>query len=174
VSAEATIGSRLVYRGRVISLRVDEVRLQSGRVVTREIIEHRGAAAVIPLTDDGHVIMVRQYRKAAERELLEIPAGGLEVGEDPEVCARRELAEEAGLAAQSLDHLVTFIPSPGIMTELITIFVARDLTPIERAAPGDEEDLRVVRVPVERVHSMIRSGEISDAKSIIGLLLAAP
>jgi ADP-ribose diphosphatase len=158
----------------VIALRVDDVRLPSGRIVTREIIEHRGAAAVIPLTDDGHVIMVRQYRKAAERELLEIPAGGLELGEAPEECARRELAEETGLTARSLTHLVTFIPSPGVMTELIAIFVARGLAPIHQEAPGDEEGLRVVRVPVNQARAMIDSGEICDAKSIIGLLLAAP
>jgi ADP-ribose pyrophosphatase len=174
VSAEVTIGSRLVHRGRVIALRVDDVRLPSGRVVAREVIEHRGAVAVVPFTDDGHVILVRQYRKAAERELLEIPAGGLEPGEALEACARRELAEEARVAPRSLTRLVAFIPSPGIMTEVITIFVARGLTPIDHEAPGDEEGLRVVRVPVDRTRAMIDSGEICDAKSIIGLLLAAP
>ncbi len=174
MGGESTVGSRLIHRGRVIALRVDDVRLPSGRVVAREIVEHPGAAAVVALTDDGCVIMVRQYRKAVERELLEIPAGGLEPGEAPEACARRELAEETGLTARSLTRLVTFVPSPGIMTELISIFVARGLSPIHSETPGDEEDLRVVRVPVDQARAMIDSGEICDAKSIIGLLLAAP
>lgn len=169
---EPTVASRLIHRGQVIALRVDDVRLPSGRVVAREIVEHRGAAAVVALTDDGYVTMVRQYRKAAERELLEIPAGGLDPGETPEACARRELAEETRMAAATLTPLVTFIPSPGILTERISVFVARGLTPIDSAAPGDEEDLHAVRVRLADVRAMIERGEICDAKSIIGLLLA--
>jgi ADP-ribose pyrophosphatase len=173
VTGEPTIASRVVYRGRIITLRVDEVRLPSGRVVVREIVEHPGAAAVVPLTDDGHVIMVRQYRKAAERVLLEIPAGTLEPGESPDACAHRERAEETGLAAQSMTRVSTFIPSPGFLTEAITLFVARGLTPAAREAPADEEGLGVVRIAVDRVPALIASGEICDAKSMIGLLLAA-
>ncbi|MBI3998675.1 MAG: NUDIX hydrolase [Armatimonadetes bacterium] len=171
-SAEPTIASRLVFQGRIAGVRVDEVRLPSGRIVRREIVEHPGAAAVVAVTDDGHVVMVRQYRKAVEAPLLEIPAGTLEAGESPERCAHRELAEEASLQAAALTPLVTYYPSPGILTEAITIFLARGLS--RRVLPADagEEDLRVERVPLARIPSLIDAGEIRDGKSLVGLLLA--
>ncbi len=170
---EPTIASRLIYRGRVAALRVDQVRLPSGRIGHREIIEHPGAAAIVPLTNDDHVVLVRQYRKAAEDTLLEIPAGALEPGESPLQCAQRELAEETGLRASSMTPLVAFIPSPGILTEIITIFLARGLSPVAGTPDSDEEGLRVVRLPRMQIPALIDSGEIRDAKSLIGLLLAA-
>lgn len=171
MSGQPTIASRQVYRGRVVGLRVDEVRLPSGRIVTREIVEHPGAAAIVALTDDGHVVMVRQYRKATESVFLEIPAGTLEPGESPLTCARRELAEEAGLRAASMTPLVTFCPSPGILTEAITIFVARDLSPQAGTLDDGEEGLRAERVPLARIPALIGAGEVRDSKSLIGLLL---
>jgi ADP-ribose pyrophosphatase len=171
VSGEPTVASRTVYRGRVISLRVDDVRLPSGRVAQREVVEHPGAAAVVAVTDQDEVVLVRQYRKAVGRELLEIPAGTLEAGETPLACARRELSEETGLAAGSLAPLVTFVPSPGVLTEEITVFLAQGLRPAAGAARAEEEGLRVVRVPRERISGLIAAGEIRDAKTLIGLLL---
>jgi ADP-ribose pyrophosphatase len=172
VSVEPTIASRLIFRGRAIALRVDEVRLPSGRTASREIVEHPGAAAVVPLTDDDHVVLVRQPRKALERELLEIPAGTLEPGEAPLACAHRELAEETGLRADEMTPLLTFAPSPGILTEEITIFVARGLRADPGAAPeAEEEGLRVERVSLSAVPALINAGDIRDAKSVIGLLL---
>lgn len=171
MSGQPTIASRHVYRGRVVALRVDDVQMPSGRMVTREVIEHPGAAAVVALTDDGHVVMVRQYRKAVESMLLEIPAGTLEPGEGPIDCARRELSEEAGLRAASITPLVTFYPSPGILTEAIAIFVARGLSPQPGTLDDGEEGLRAERVPLARVPAMIEAGEVRDSKSLIALLL---
>jgi ADP-ribose pyrophosphatase len=170
---EPTIASRLIYRGRVMTVRVDEVLQASGRRARREIVEHPGAAAVVALTDDAHVIMVRQYRKAVERTLLEIPAGTLEPGEAPDACARRELVEECGLRADTMAPLITFIPSPGLLSEQITIYVARGLHLVPQPSIEEEEGLRSERVPLVRVQELIDAGEIHDAKTLIGLLLAA-
>jgi ADP-ribose pyrophosphatase len=171
VSTEPTVTSRRIYRGRVVTLRVDEVHLPSGRLGHREIVEHPGAAAVVAVTDDDHVILVRQYRKAVEATLLEIPAGTLEPGETPLGCAHRELAEEAGYEAREMRPLVAFVPSPGVLTEEITIFLARGLVPVPQAVEPEEEGLGVVRVPLDQTPAMIRRGEIRDAKSLIGLML---
>ena len=171
MSAEPTVTSRTIFRGRAVTLRVDEVRLPSGRLGHWEIIEHPGAAAVVAVTDDDHVILVRQHRKAVEGVLLEIPAGTLEPGETPLRCAHRELAEETGFQAREMRPLVTFVPSPGILTEEITIFLARGLAPVPRAIEPEEEGLGVVRVPLDQIPAMIRGGEIRDAKSLIGLML---
>ncbi len=171
-SAEPTVASRLVFRGRVVAVRVDDVRLGSGRIVVREVVEHPGAAAIVPVTGDGHVLMVRQYRKAVEAFLLEIPAGTLEPGEAPEQCAQRELAEEVGMRAGRLRPLATYFPSPGVLTEAITVYLAEDLRPHVLAADPGEEGLEVERVPLDRVPVLIASGGIRDGKSLVGLLLA--
>lgn len=171
-SAEPTVASRLVFRGRVAAVRVDDVRLPGGRIVRREVVEHPGAAAIVPVTGDGQVLMVRQYRKAVEAALLEIPAGTLEPGESPEHCAQRELAEEVGVRAGQLRPLVTYFPSPGVLTEAITLFLAQDLRPHRLPADPGEEGLGVEQVPVDRVMALIDAGEIRDGKSLVGLLLA--
>jgi len=168
--AERLVRSRRIYDGRVISLRVDEVALPSGRTATREIVEHRGAVAVVPLTPHGDVLLVRQYRAATGGTLLEIPAGTLEVGEDAPHALQRELAEEIGMRAGRVQHLATFYPSPGFLTEVVYVYLAADLTPHRLEA--EEEDLEVVRLPLPEARAMVDRGEIRDAKSIIGLLLA--
>lgn len=172
MSDEPTVASRLVFRGRVATVRIDDVRLPSGRIGRREIVEHPGAAAIVALADDDEVVLVRQYRKTVESTLLEIPAGKLEPGESPLACAQRELAEETGLRAEVMTPLVTLLPSPGILTEAITIFLARGLSPHAAPAPLDEEGLRVERVPLARILGLIQAGEIRDGKSLVGLLLA--
>lgn len=178
MTAERLLSTRRVYEGRVVTLRVDDVELDGGGRAVREIVEHRGAAAIIPLVG-GDVLLVRQFRAAAGRALLEIPAGTIEPGETADACARRELAEEVGMRAGRLRHLLTFYPSPGFLTEAVYLYVAEDLTP-HRAVLGrdgveavahEEEDLAVVRLPLARVREMVRRGEIVDAKSIIGLLV---
>jgi ADP-ribose pyrophosphatase len=169
---EPTVASRLIFRGRVATLRVDEVRLPSGRIERREIVEHPGAAAIVPITDDGAVVLVRQYRKAIEDTLLEIPAGALEPGETPEQCAHRELAEEAGVRADSLVPLVAYVPSPGLLTEMISIFLARGLHLHAVPTPAEEEGLRVERVPLLKIPSLIDAGQIRDGKTLVGLMLA--
>lgn len=159
-----------VYEGRVVSVRVEEVRLPDGRRSSREIVEHRGAVAAVPLVD-GDVLLVRQHRPAVGRALLEIPAGTLEPGESPEACLQRELAEEIGMRAGRLQHLVSFFPSPGFLTETVHVYLATDLTP--HRLSGEEEDLEVVRMPLAAAQALVRSGEIVDSKSIIGLLWLA-
>lgn len=170
MTAERFLSSQRIYQGQVVSLRVDEVALPSGRRATREIVEHRGAVAVVPVID-GDVLLVRQYRAAVGRALLEIPAGTMEPNETVEACLQRELAEEVGMRAGHVDQLVTFYPSPGFLTEVVHVFVAADLTPHRLAA--EEEDLSIVRVPLTQAQEMARTGEIRDAKSILGLLLAS-
>ncbi|MDR7520948.1 MAG: NUDIX hydrolase [Armatimonadota bacterium] len=171
LGAEPTVGSRLIYRGRVVTLRVDEVRGPGGRIGVREIVEHPGAAAIVAVTDQDEVVFVRQYRKAVETTLLEIPAGTLEPGETPLDCARRELAEETGLQADAMTPMVTFVPSPGVLTEQITVFLARGLRPAAQALPEEEEGLHTVRVPLGQIPALIDAGEVRDAKTLIGLLL---
>ncbi len=163
-------GGRRVYEGRVVALRVEEVELPDGRRVSREIVEHRGAAAAVPLVGRD-VLLVRQHRPAVGRDLLEIPAGTVEPGESPAACLQRELAEEIGMQAGRLEHLVTFYPSPGFLTEAVHVYLATDLVP--RRLPGEEEDLEVVRMPLGDAQALVRSGEIVDSKSIIGLLWLA-
>lgn len=169
--AETVRRTTRIYDGRVVSLRVDEVVLPSGRSGLREIVEHRGAVAVVPLTDGGEVILVRQYRGATGGELLEIPAGTLEPGEEIDAALDRELAEEIGMRGRRYRRLLAFYPSPGFLTEVVHLFLATDLEPC--ALEAEEEDLTVVRLPLAEAVALVESGEIRDAKSIIGLLVVA-
>lgn len=167
---EELLASQVVFEGHVVRVRLDQVRLRSGRVTTREIVEHRGAVGMVPVTPDGHVLLVRQYRRALGGWTLEIPAGSLEPGEDPATCVQRELAEEVGVEAGRVEHLVTFAPSPGFLTELLYLYLCTDLRP--RALPREEEEMEVVRLPLGEARRKVDAGEIRDAKSIIGLVLA--
>lgn len=169
---EKTIGTERIYEGRVISLRVDTVRLPNGLTSKREIIEHRGAVAIVPMLDHKQVVLVRQFRQAAGRALLEIPAGGLEPGEEPADCARRELTEEIGYYPGKLTEMFYSYLAPGYSTEKLHTFLAEDLIP-HKAESDSDEFLEVVIVNLTDAIDMIRSGEIADAKSICGLLLAA-
>ncbi|HXX37257.1 MAG TPA: NUDIX hydrolase [bacterium] len=164
------VGSRRVFDGQVVGLRLDEIELPSGRRVVAEVVEHRGAVAIIPVTASGEVLLVRQFRYPIGRDLLEVPAGTIEPGEAAEECARRELAEEVGRAAARWDWLLSFYPSPGVMTEELHVYLARDLSP--RRAEREEEDLRIEPRPLADARRLVASGEICDAKSIIGLLAA--
>ncbi|HEY6103131.1 MAG TPA: NUDIX hydrolase [bacterium] len=167
--SEQVLRTTRVYDGRVVSLRVDNVRLPSGRTAVREIVEHRGAVAIVPF-EAGDVLLVRQHRAATGGMLLEIPAGTLEPGETVEAAVERELAEEVGLRGR-YERLIAFYPSPGILTEVVHLFLATELEP--HRLDAEEEDLTVVRLPLRDAVAQIASGEIRDAKSIIGLLLAA-
>lgn len=160
-----------VYDGRIVKVFTDEVRLPDGRVVTWERVAHPGAVGMVPLTDDGRLLMVRQYRNAVRGELLEIPAGKLEPGEPPLECAHRELAEEVGMNAARMVPLAEFHNSPGYSDERFFLYLADGLEPAS-AAPGPDEFLIVESVPLEEALGLIASGEIRDAKSIIGITLA--
>lgn len=161
------------FQGRRMSVRVDEVRLQDGTEVVRETVEHPGAVAIVPVLADGSVVLIRQWRHAVGGELLEIPAGTLEPGEDPADCARRELVEETGFEAGRIEPVVSFYTSPGILDEKLHVFLARDLRPA--AMDLDEgEVIEPVTVPWAEALAMCRDGRVEDAKTLVGLLAATP
>ena len=166
---EKTLSSQIIYDGRAVRLRVDTVQMPDGRQTTREIVEHGECVAVVPIDAEGNVILVSQFRKPVEKELLEIPAGGIEPGEDPVTTVRRELREEIGYLPRKVDRLGGFYSTPGYCTEYLYLYLATDLVPSQLHAE-DTENIRVVRVPVSQVLSLITSGTICDAKSIAGLL----
>jgi len=168
---EPTTASEVVFEGRIVNLRVDTVQLPSGRTTTREIVEHEDAVCVVPIDEHNNVLMVRQYRKAAQLSLLEVPAGGVEAGETPEETVLRELQEEVGLTSGSLRKLSGFWVSPGWATEFMHAYLAVELTPA-RLPADDDEYITVERVPLESIPGLIESGEIQDSKSIASLLLA--
>ena len=171
VSQERTLHTERIYQGRLVGLRVDTVELPSGRKTKREIVEHGGVAAIVAIDSENNVVLVRQYRKPVERVLLEIPAGGMEPGEDALVCARRELEEETGFSAERWEELGFFYTSPGFCTEQMHLYLATELRPAKNAA-DDDENIELVRVPLTSVPELIASGEVCDAKSIAGLLIA--
>ena len=167
-----TLDSKKVFAGRVFDVTVDTVR-EGDKTYIREVVHHRGSAAILPAFDDGTIALVRQYRHPAARYLLECPAGTLDDQEPPEAGAARELEEELGLVAGKLEKLSEFFISPGFCEEKMWLYLATDLT--ETAQRLEEEEMiEVVRLPIERALQMITDGEIEDAKTIIGLMLAAP
>lgn len=168
---EKTIHSKSIYEGSIISLRVDEVELPDGNRATRELINHSGAVAIIPVTKDGKLVLVRQYRKALERTIIEIPAGRIEKGEDPRETAKRELEEETGYAAGTLKFIQAFATSPGFANEIIYLYLAEQLTEIENPAAGDEDEfIDVLEITIEEAEGLVETGEIYDAKTAFALL----
>jgi ADP-ribose pyrophosphatase len=172
VSPERVIESRRIYDGRIVHLRVDTISLSNQRTALREIVNTPGAVAIVPLTADGQVRLVRQYRSAVADYLLELPAGTLQPGEAPEAAAPRELAEETGDRAEHWRYLTRFHTMPGVCDETIHLYLATGLTQGETNRDPDE-DIEVVTLPLARALEMSRSGEIRDAKTIVGLFLAA-
>ena len=171
IPAEITVASERIYNGRVINLRVDTVALPGGQHYKREIVEHRGAVAIAAVDGEGDVLLVRQFRKAAGRQLLELPAGTLEPGEDPLRCAGRELEEETGFRACQWERVAAFYTSPGFSTELLHLYVARGLEAGQAANEADEH-LQLVKMPLAEARRLIETGKICDAKTIVGILLA--
>ncbi|MCB7129033.1 MAG: NUDIX hydrolase [Candidatus Brocadiales bacterium] len=163
---EKTLQSKMIYDGRRLRLYRDEVELPDGRHTFREVVSHPGAVAVVPVTEEGDVFLVKQFRYAIRSELYEIPAGIIEKGESPEQCAVRELREEAGLNAGKMEKLGQFYTSPGVMDELMHIYRATELT-----APGykPEEGIEVVKMKLGQAIDKIKTGEIADAKTICGV-----
>ena len=166
------INSQKVFAGRVFNVTVDTVR--EGEVTyQREVVHHHGSAVIVPVFDDDSVVLVRQYRHPAVRYLLEVPAGTLADGERPDAGAARELQEELGLVAARLEKLSEFFVSPGFCEEKMWIYLATELSEGKQLLDEDEV-LEIVRMPIAEALEMITSGEIQDAKTIIGLMLAAP
>jgi ADP-ribose pyrophosphatase len=167
-----TVSSQKVFDGRVFNVTVDTVR-EGELTYQREVVHHPGSAVIVPIFDDGTVALVRQYRHPAVRYLLEVPAGTLSHGERPDEGAARELQEELGLIAERMEKLSEFFVSPGFCEEKMWVFLATELVQGQQQLE-DDEILEVVRLPIADALEMITSGEIQDAKTIIGLILAAP
>jgi ADP-ribose pyrophosphatase len=165
-----TLGSESIYKGRVLDIRIDEIR-DGDITYKREIIAHNGSAVVIPVFEDGTAALVRQYRHAAGEYLLETCAGTLNKGEDPKEGALRELEEEIGVTAAKIEKLVEFYVSPGFLTEKMHLFLATELTNSEQNLEEDEL-LTVERHSFPALYKMIQNGEIEDAKTIAGVIMA--
>ena len=165
------LSSERIFKGRIVEVVVDTVR-EGEQVYVREVVRHDGGAGIVAVFDDNTVALVRQYRHPAGRYVLELPAGKIEHGERAEVCAARELEEELGVVAETLEPLSDFYTTPGFCAERLWVFLA---TGLKETARNHEEDelIEVVRRPFSRALEMFASGEIEDAKTIIGLLLAA-
>jgi ADP-ribose pyrophosphatase len=170
--APEVLGTEEVYHGSVIDVSVYTVR-ERDVTYKREVVHHPGGAGVVAVFDDGTIALVRQYRHPTMRYVLEIPAGRLAPPELPEECAARELEEEIGVRAGRLEKLAEFFTTPGFCEEKLWVYLATDLTETEQNLEGDEM-LEIVRVSFQRAFEMIADGEIEDAKTIIGLMLAAP
>jgi ADP-ribose pyrophosphatase len=166
---ERTLATENIYQGRRITLRVDRVMLPSGRETTREIADYPNSVGVVVLDEKDNVILVRQYRHAVGKTLLEIPAGGVEINETPRDGALRELEEETGYTARCIEQIGGAYAAPGYSTEFLHIFLATDL----KTGPSrteEDEFIEVVPVPLKDIQQLIQSGELCDGKSIIGLL----
>ena len=169
MSEEITVDSKLIYKGRIVNLRDDTVQLPNGRKTNREIVEHKDVVAIVALDGQDNVLLVKQYRKPIEKALLEIPAGGVEPGEDANASALREMQEETGYLPKQLKKIGGVYASPGYCTEFLHLYLAMDLVPSKLSA-DDDEHIELIRVPLSKIPQLISSGEICDAKSVAALL----
>ena len=170
--AEKKIDRKDVFSGRIVDVHVDRVELCNGRTSTREVVDHPGGVSIVPVDADGNVYLVRQFRYPVGESLLEIPAGKLESGEEPLTCAVRELSEETGFEAEKYIYLGGIFPSPGYCRETIHIYLATGLH-AGRAHPDENEFLDVVKMPFAEALCLAQSNELTDGKTVIGLLRAA-
>ena len=167
---EKTLHSEEIFSGKVISLHLQDVELPNGKQSKREIIKHPGAVAILAITDDKKVVMVEQYRKALERTIVEIPAGKLEKGEEPAICARRELEEETGYECESLELLTSFYTSPGFADEIVHVYLATGLTKKENSAALDEDEfVNLEELTLEEAQQYVQEQKIYDAKTIFAV-----
>ncbi len=171
MNTETRLSTETVFEGKIVTVRVDAVSLPNGVKVVREVVEHRPAVAIVPFDDNREVILVSQFRYPVGEQLLEVPAGIIEVSETPEQCADRELQEEIGYRAREMRSLGSFWTAPGFSDELMYAFIATGLEP-SKLESDEDEDITVVRVPVSRIREMIEAGEIRDSKTIAALLMA--
>jgi ADP-ribose pyrophosphatase len=169
---ESILSTEPVFEGRLLKIYINTVELPDGRTAIREVIRHQGAVAVVPFDAEGNVLLVRQYRAGIDRDIIEIPAGLLEAGEDPAACAERELREETGYRPGILESLGGYNVAPGYTNEYIHLYLARDLEPAP-LAQDSEEFLELIRLPFDEALAMVERGEISDSKTIIALYKVA-
>ncbi len=167
---EKKLHSRQIYQGRAVSIRVDSVEKADGTETTREVVEHSDCVAAVALDKQGNILLVRQFRHAVDRFLLEVPAGAIDPDEEPIDAVRRELQEEVGQFPRKIDKLGGFYATPGYGTEYLYCFLATDLVPA-RLVAEDTDDIELVRVSPDEIPRLIASGEICDAKSIAALLM---
>lgn len=167
---EKTIRSNPIFKGKIISVQVDEVMLPDGNTAKREIVRHPGAVAVIAVNEDRKIVMVEQYRKALERSLLEIPAGKLEPGENPVLTAERELEEETGYRAEYMKYITSFYTSPGFADEIIHLYYADQLKKVENPLDGDDDEfVDLYEVTLEEALQYINDKRIHDAKTVFAV-----
>lgn len=166
---EKTLTTENIFDGRVVKLRIDTVELPNGHEAKREVISHPGGVGVIALDDDNNVLLVRQFRPGAKDILLEIPAGKLEYGENPEECGKRELLEETGFKSTEFHHLAKFFVTPAYCEEIINVYYAKGLIK-EKQDLDEDEFLNVEKIPFKTLFDMVMSGEITDAKTVIATL----
>ena len=171
--ANKLIRSETLVKARPFNIRRDQVELPDGKSTTLILVDHPGAVTLVPLDSQGRLWFVRQYRHATEQKLLELPAGTLEPGEDPEACARREVREETGMAAGSIQKIGEFFLAPGYSSEYMRVYLALNLTP-DPLQGDDDEFITVERIPLEQAYRLAESGEIRDGKTLAALLLAKP
>ncbi|MDE2491881.1 MAG: NUDIX hydrolase [Elusimicrobia bacterium] len=169
---ERFVRKKTVWRGRVVGLRLDTVRLPSGKLATREYLDHPGAVGIVPLLPGGRVVMVRQYRHPVREVTLELPAGKLDAREKPLSCVRRELKEETGYSARKITPLLQFWPTPAFANEVLHMFVAEGLK-AGKMDTDEDEFLECVTLPFKKALELVRRGEIRDSKTVIGLLACA-
>jgi len=167
---EKTLKSTLIHKGKNFNFLVDEVELSNKKQINREIVEHPGAVAILPLSRKEKIILINQYRYATKSDLLEIPAGTLEIGESPDECAYRELREETGYSSKILKKMTSCYLAPGYSNEIIHIFVAKELT-LENQTLEDDEKISVKEYEFDEALTMIEEGVIKDAKTILSILL---
>ena len=165
-----TLSTKLVFNGSIFDVRTDRIR-EGELEYSRDIVVHKGSAVIVPVFDDGTVALVRQYRHAAGIFMLEVPAGSLEIDEDPLTGAIRELEEEVGVVAENVELITEFYVSPGFLTEKMYVYLATSLTETAQNLDGDEI-IDIERIPLAVAVEMSRDGRIEDAKSIIGLMMA--
>ncbi|WP_069649496.1 NUDIX hydrolase [Caloranaerobacter ferrireducens] len=168
---ENTMKTERIYEGKILNLRIDTVELPDKKYSKREIIEHPGAVAIIAVTEEDELVLVKQFRKAVEKTLLELPAGKLEIGEEPEECAKRELLEETGFTAKEIKYLCEFYTSPGFCNEKMYLFLAKGLIK-GKSNPDNDEYIEVYTKKIDELYNMVINGEILDSKTIIGIYTA--
>jgi len=170
IQPEPTLSSETVFQGKLIEVKRDRVRLPNGKETEREIVVHPDAVSMLPILPDNRIVFVRQFRKATERALLEVPAGGIDEGETPEQAVRREMKEETGYEVGQMERLAAFYTSPGFTTEFMYLYRLLELTPGQATEENDQ--IEVVLLGIDEAWERVKSGEIADAKTIMALQFA--
>ena len=166
---EKTVSSEEVFKGKIVTLKVDKVEMPGGKIATRELVKHPGGVGIVAITDNDEIILVKQYRKPIDKAIYEIPAGKLDNGEEHRLCGIRELKEETGMSAETFEYYGFIYPSPGFTDEVTHVYCATGLSQ-GKDDPDEDEYLDIEFVPIDKAYEMVMNGEINDAKSVFGIL----